>query len=105
MSGEEGVWVAFDVDDRAWVSLVTLDDDMTVILGSRSPAEKVAFAVGDGSYRVQLPADEVLLASTSEPLAELDALVAGVAGAEAPLSALAAAIRQADPRADVRRGP
>lgn len=104
VDGRGGVWVQFDVDDRALVTLVrATSEGLDVVLASQAPADKAPLAVGDGSFRVHAVGKGVLLAATSRPLPDLGPLLAAARAAEDPLGELAARIRTADPGADVQR--
>jgi len=101
--GRGGIWSGFDVDDRALVTIVRESGGvLDVVMRSESPADKMALAVGDGSYRLHSMGSAVLIASTSAPLSDVDAMVESASGAPDPLSDLGERILAADPDADLR---
>lgn len=90
--GRGGMWAAFDVPEEALVTLVGLRDGVLwTVLSSRKAADKVAYATGDGSYRLFVPGDGVLLLVTDAPLADptLTLELARAASQPEPLGALA----------------
>src|SRR5690606_11981481 len=53
--GRGGVWAAFDVPEEALVSLVRdSGGSLEIVHASRTPADKVRFAVGDGTWRLHV---------------------------------------------------
>ncbi len=102
--GLDGTWVTFDAPDEDAVGVVLEDGDgLVVVAAGTSAVDKAALAVGDGSYRVHGPG-RVLVVRNDAPMA-LEALVARSEADAAPLDALAEALKQAHPGADVEVTP
>ncbi len=102
----QGVWLSFDVDDLAHVLVVRQGDDgLEVVLDGHSPVDKAQVATGDGGFRLHAPGEAALIASTTRPVAALRGLVDGLEGDPDALAALALAVREEDPTADVRLVP
>lgn len=103
--GRGGVWVSFDVDEEAYVVVVRAHEhELEVLLDSQHPADKVAWATGDGSYRLHTPhseGDGLLVASSSAAIADLPALIEAARKTEDPIEALATALEGDDHGADV----
>ncbi len=101
-SARGGVWTAFDVPDGALVTLIReYDGELGVVLASEQPADKVAYAVGDGSYRLHTMGPGVLLVSSSAPVRELHRMVDAANRADAPLEDLAKRISVSALEADL----
>ena len=60
---------------------------------------------GDGGYRLHVPGDGVLVASTDRPLPDVTALVAQANAGGEPLAWIAERLRAEDGRVDVRVAP
>jgi len=102
--GHDGTWVTFDAPDEDPVGVVVEDlTGLTVVAAGTAASDKAPLAVGDGSYRVH-GQRRVLVVRHDEPLA-LEALVASTGSAEDPLMALASALQQTHPTADVEVSP
>jgi len=100
----DGTWVTFDAPDEDPVGVVIEQPEgLTVVAAGTSAVDKAVLAVGDGSYRVHGPR-RVLVVRHDEPMA-LEALVATSAAHDDPMDALASALREAHPAADVRVSP
>lgn len=96
--GRGGIWAQFDTPERARLTMVRrVGRRLEVVCDGRDPAEKARFATGDGRYRVHTIADGVLLATTTDPVEDLDQLIAEASAAEAPLKDLAGRIQMKDP--------
>jgi hypothetical protein len=81
--GRGGTWVAFDVPDRAVVTMIgELEGELFPVLASATAADKAVFAVGDGTYRVHVAADAVLFAAGDEPVPEVAARIREAGGLE-----------------------
>jgi hypothetical protein len=104
VAGRGGWWVDFDVDDRAYLSIVRdhPGEPLDVVLRSEEPAEKADFAIGDGRYRLHAVGEDLLVVSTTLPLSDLESLAAQQRGQDR-LALLATAVREASPDADLRR--
>jgi hypothetical protein len=100
--GRDGVWVAFDVDDEAHVLVVRQRGEaLELVLDASSPVQKIQMATGDGTYRMHTRGQAVLVASSSHAFEDVVKLLAHAQEDRAPLSALAASIRRAQPTSDV----
>ena len=106
LSARNGVWLHFDVADEAYVTILRKQGDrIETVLRSTRADDKIAHAVGDGSYRLHEIADEVLIASTSQPLPDLrDWLDRSIEHAD-PLVWVAERVREDNHGNDVRIHP
>ncbi|MEZ4235309.1 MAG: hypothetical protein R3F59_03950 [Myxococcota bacterium] len=92
VEGRGGAWVSFDVPERTVVTMVgEIDGELFPILASQSAADKAAFATGDGTYRLHVAADAVLVAATDAPVAAIGARIRDASTHDEPLEALAEA--------------
>ncbi|MCA9569613.1 MAG: hypothetical protein KC656_17325 [Myxococcales bacterium] len=101
VAGGDGTWAQFDVPEHYTVALIgapggTLEP---VMLGTDA-VEKVAHAVGDGTYRALVPGNDALLVASPEPL-DLAPLLADADRAGSPLDALHMAVVRKHPSARV----
>ncbi|MBX2799215.1 MAG: hypothetical protein KTR31_16190, partial [Myxococcales bacterium] len=91
--GRGGLWASFDVPEASLVTIVGQGEEgLSVILASHAADDKAPYAVGDGSYRVHVQGEGVLLAAHDVPLADLGDRLAAAQGTSAPLEALASAL-------------
>lgn len=98
-AGRGGVWVAFDTPEHAHIGIVRqVEDRLEVVHRSARPADKVAFAVGDGTYRLHVRGGGVLLVSSDQPM-DLELLTAQASADPDPLQALGERIRTGTPTA------
>ena len=101
-----GVWAEFDANDRSLVHIVRqVDDDLDVVLASADIADKVALAVGDGSYRAHVMGDGVMLVATDEPIEDLPVIVAASTGRHDALAELERRLVARLPTATIARTP
>lgn len=101
-AGRGGVWVAFDVDEAAWVFVVRQrQGKLELLLDSEHMADKIAHATGDGSYRLHTEGEAVLVASASHRLNTFPEMVSAAQAGQQPLVALRSAIHSASPTTDV----
>jgi len=99
VSARDGHWVSFDVDETAWVYVVSKENDsLWVVQVPQQASDKLIFAVGDGSYRFHVGGDGVLLASSPESIPGFEALVSDCGD----LPELASRLQELNPSADVR---
>ncbi|MFK7931771.1 MAG: hypothetical protein AB8H79_26580 [Myxococcota bacterium] len=96
--GRGGIWTQFDTPERARLTLIRqVGGHLEVVCSGEDASEKGRFATGDGRYRVHTVADGVLVATSTEPIENLQDLVDEAVGAQDPLGDLAARIRSRDP--------
>ena len=101
--GRAGFWTSFDVPEPALVAVVREQGGrLDVVLDSQRPSDKVAFAVGDGSYRLHTVGSGVLIAASSAPIPRLAEVVAAANKAEHPLADLQQRLHVVSPAATVR---
>lgn len=101
VDGGAGTWVQLDVADRDRVALVAAPGgELEPVLLGADPLEKTAYAVGDGTYRLQVPGRDVLVVTSSEAL-DLQPLIEEAGRAPSPLDALHLAVRRTVPGARV----
>lgn len=83
-----GIWTAFDVPEDALVSVVReVDGALEVVHAARIPGDKVRFAVGDGTWRLHVPGDAVLIVRSDRPL-DFTPLLAEASATADPLARL-----------------
>lgn len=88
--GRGGTWVAFDVPESSVVTVVAeRDGELVPVLASSTAADKALYAMGDGTYRVHVAADAVLIASADGPIPRLDRRLRDADASEEPIEALA----------------
>lgn len=90
---ERGTWVQFDAPDLAAVSIIA-EQDRTLVtkLAGRGAHEKVALAVGDGTFRTWVEGDGALVVISDRPVTDLETIVAAARAEPNPLAALAGAL-------------
>jgi hypothetical protein len=96
-AGRGGMWAAFDVPEPALVYLVgQREGTLWPVLYSQGAADKALYATGDGSYRVFVPGEGVLLLVTEQPLPlpSLEAALQGAQSGAKPLESLATELAQ-----------
>lgn len=98
-------WLTLDVDDEAFLAVVvrTPEGHLEIVADGRDAVDKARFAVGDGSFRLRVPGDDVLVVSTARPIVDLDDRLLRWAEVDDPLAHLAASLRRSHPGADVFR--
>ncbi len=97
-----GYWTAFDTGETDLVTIVHAHQGrLRVVLASQHPADKIAYATGDGSYRMHTMGSGVLVAVTKTPIARLDKLVGAAQHHQGSLVDLARRIEVSHPGARV----
>lgn len=87
-TASRGTWAHFDVPETALVTIVAdTGQGLAVVLDSRTPGDKMALAVGDGTYRTLEHGTGLLVAAHDTPL-DLQAFLADANQREVPLLAL-----------------
>ncbi|MEN0067939.1 MAG: hypothetical protein AAGA48_37765 [Myxococcota bacterium] len=99
-TSESGAIATFDVPEDAWVSVFALRNGrLHVLKAASSPADKAAWATGDGRYELSTSDSGLLLAIHEGPLLGLSDALALAQASPAPLPTLAARLdRQATVR-------
>jgi len=88
--GRGGLWAVFDVPEEAFVTLVALrGGQLEAVARPTSPADKASLAAGDGSYRVHVVCDGLLLVASDAPIEQLEHRLAEAEMAVDPLATLA----------------
>lgn len=101
VDGGAATWVQLDVPESTSVALVAAPGGtLEPVLSGASVSEKALYAVGDGTYRLQVPGEQVLVVTSPEPF-ELEPLLDSAGRAPDPLVALHMAVRRALPGARV----
>lgn len=86
--GRGGIWTAFDLPETSLLTVVREQDGaLEVVHASRTPADKMPFAVGDGSWRLHVPGDAVMIIASDRPV-HLGPLLSDAAGSPDPMSRL-----------------
>jgi hypothetical protein len=102
--GRGGIWVNFDADELAYISLIkVVDGRLEIVFAGANVADKASFATGDGRYRLHALGSAVLLVSTATPIENLPSLIAEAGAASDPLAELTGALRREHPGADIQR--
>jgi hypothetical protein len=85
-----GLWALFDVPEEALVTLLALrGEELHAVVRPSTAADKAALATGDGSYRVHVVADGLLLVASDAPIDQLEHRLAEAEHAPDPLAAFA----------------
>lgn len=88
--GRQGLWVSFDVHEDALVFVAReRNGHIDVVLDAHRPADKIAHATGDGSYRLHAVGDAVLVAASREHLGDVETWIDEANAGGQPLSRLA----------------
>jgi hypothetical protein len=91
--GRGGLWAVFDVPEEALVTLVTwTGGDLEAVLRPTSAADKAALAAGDGTYRVHVVAEGLLLVASDAPIDQLERRLAEAEATADPLASFAAGL-------------
>jgi hypothetical protein len=97
-----GVWTEVNLNESDLLTIVRISGgELDVVLASQTIADKAALAVGDGSYRAHIMGDGVLVASSHEPIPDLDALVAAAHRSPAALHDLQRRMQTRSPDATI----
>jgi hypothetical protein len=97
-----GIWVNFDVDEEALVSVIGLrNNKLEIFLHSTAPADKATIALGDGGYRVHIKGDGVLVSSSESAMVELQDWVRAANQSDQPLKVLTKSIHSSHPNHDI----
>ena len=97
-----GYWVGFDLPETALLTVIRAEgSDLAVVHASELAADKIHFAVGDGSYLLHTMGDGVLLVSSATPVPDLPTLLSAAEGTSNPLLDLAHRIEARVPDADI----
>ena len=64
----QAVDVRFDVDDQAWLSVVTYENGVFNRVAEHSPAAKGRFATGDGRFYLRVDAPQIAIVSSHAAL-------------------------------------
>ncbi len=92
-AAEGGLWIDLDVADEAHLVVVTeTAGKLSVVQSGAAIAEKASLAVGDGTYRMRVPGDAVLVASAPKPVVLLPELLAHAGSGPGALERLRTAL-------------
>jgi len=101
-AGRSGIWLDFDVDDEALISIVSLENNqLHLLLGSSTAGDKAQISIGDGQYRIHAKGEGVLITSSGNTLVDLSNWIRAANQSDAPLQVLAQSIQQSHPENDV----
>jgi hypothetical protein len=97
-----GIWLDFDVEEAALVSVVSLkDNQLTLLLDSKTAGDKARISLGDGHYRLHSRGEGVLISSSESTLDDLPNWIRAANQSAEPLQILAQSIQQSHPEIDV----
>ena len=99
------VWSRFDVDDNAYVDVLSLKDGTLSVVHHALHTGKGELATGDGRYFYQDEAEQVAVISSPAPIEALDALVQVAQGEPEPFAYLSEQIHAKQPSADIEISP
>lgn len=92
----------FDTEDAAYVDVLAVRaGSVSPLLHSTSPADKGAWATGDGAYLVRAEADALVVIAAASPLEDTTAIAAGIGAATGGVDELVRRVRDRYPRAAV----
>lgn len=92
----------FDTEDAAFVDVLAVRaGSVSPLLHSTSPADKGAWATGDGAYQVRAEADALVVIAAASPMDDSAAIAAGMGNASGGVEELVRRVRDRYPRAAV----
>ena len=95
----QDVAIRFDVDDRATVHIISLQQGSFQVLHENLVYEKGMLATKDGRYFVRASVDQLIVVSTLYAIENWDSILEGVSFHEDPLASLEKRILSQEPRA------
>ena len=98
-----GIWIDFDVDEAALISIVRLkNNQLELLLDSTTAADKAKVSLGDGHYRLHSRGEGALVTSSKSPLLDLRDWIQAANQSSEPLKVLAQSIEESHPKNDLR---